>query len=298
MEEQFIQDAISHYSRLQRVLHDLKYTTWQYQDDDVLNQEFNFSARDCSDVQVGGRIDVLATFNGSTRVVIVEVKSVASAADIPQLSWYLANFPKSAKSCGTQFNSIDPDHVIGILLAHQFLPGSYDTNGQKIHLVGFQFHGREFPFRVPPEIPASHGEDAATPVFKHSYLTTVNKHKEWLCSTLHSAFDELCNLCLPPGDPRRSWILMNPQGDHIAIHYKGIYVLHLFVRKHWFYVGYDLPNKQNIRERISLAEGNQDDVLAEARRNLPLVLQAIDDQDVQRGIPADFTWADFDDNRG
>jgi hypothetical protein len=291
MEEQFIQDAISNLARLQRIINRLGYPDWQALDTDLLNQEFNFSAKDANGARFGGRIDVLATFNGRTRLAIIEAKMTASKSDLKQMCWYTSNCHELVKADDVGPAAVDFCQTIGILLAREFVPGDYETDNPRIHFVRIRFDGKKFPFEVPAIIPPCPAEDTPS-VFKHSRLNSLPQHRDWLRSDLHAAFDELRRLCLRPHDRRATWIVENVKGGHIAIHYKGNSVMWFFVWRNWFDVGYILPKGQSVKERVSIAE--QTRVLEQARAHLPLLLESIDAQDELRGIPSNFDWNDCD----
>jgi hypothetical protein len=275
---------------LQRVINLLGFSDWQSSETDMLNQEFNVASTDETGARLGGRIDVLATFNGRRHLAIIETKTVASEEDLSQLHWYVDNCREIAKADHVRLGAVDFARTVGILLAHEFLPGDYRKGDRHIHLVRFRFDGRRFPFEAPAVIPPRRAEDTPV-VVKHSRFNTLQEHRGWLSADLHAAFDELRRLCLEPGDRRLSWVVENVKGDHIAIHYKGIYVLYLQVRTKWFHVGYEWPNGGRA-EKVGIAE--QTRVLEQARTDLPFLLQSIDAQDEVRGIPSYFDWDDCD----
>lgn len=291
MEEQFVQDAISKPARLQRVLHQLGYTDWRFEQIDVLNQEFNFSATDPSGTRLGGRMDVVATFNGQKSFVIVEAKVLATADDLKQLSWYLEHCAAIGREPGSGLSTIDFNQTVGILLASEFVPGRYDVGDRKIHCVQFRFDASKFPFQPVKPPPPDPTATAAPAVYKHSWLVTIDYHRSRLRVELQPAFDELRRLCLPPGDPRLEWIIENPKGGHVAIHYKGHYVLYFFVQKNSFDVGYAAPGESAVPVRVGTGWRDALSVLAEARTQLPDILTKID---AMGEIPPGFTWGSFD----
>jgi len=103
-------------------------------------------------------------------------------------------------------------------------------------------------------------------------------------------------LCLPLGDLRFDWVIENPKSDHVAVHYKGVYVIYFFVRRNSFDVGYTPPGSEGVRYSIGPGEQDPQKVLDIARAQLPLILEDIDKQDESHGIPRDFTWRSFDDD--
>jgi hypothetical protein len=284
MEEQFIQDAISKPARVLRLLEHLGYK-WQFEDSDVLNQEFNFSAIDPSSrTEVGGRIDVIATFNGRTRLAIIETKSVANPEDLKQLTWYLEHCAAIGAAPSSGLSSIDFGQTVGILLANDFAPGLYETP-ERMHCVRFRFQRSEFPFVKHVEVPPGATEEPPTAVFKQSRLVTIQDHRGYLCESLQPAFDELRRLCLREGDQRSEWLIENPKGQYLA---------YFFVRKTSFDFGYTLHTGENIRLRVGAGGMEASQVITQARLHLAMILDGIDRHDKSRGIPEEFSWRDFD----
>ena len=79
--ERFIQDAFSCHDRIKRTLN----LEWNPQDSDVVNQEFSFFHN-----SEGGRIDIIATFENRSKLVICEVKQGwVGDYELRQFLWYL-----------------------------------------------------------------------------------------------------------------------------------------------------------------------------------------------------------------
>ncbi|NLY00632.1 MAG: hypothetical protein GXY83_31430 [Rhodopirellula sp.] len=279
--EQFIQDAICRPDRIERVVRQMGKADWTFGKDDIVNQEFNFSAEG-----QGGRIDVLATFNGLTSLLIVEVKAgIVGDADVEQLDWYLTNWRSLTQADPRLANVGD---VTGAVLAEGFLPISRNWQNKNISFVEFKLAAEKWPFSVVTSsvIGEAHPVQEGT-VFKHSRLTTLKEHREYLATEeLQAAFDRIAACFLQKDDERLDWVLCNPKGQHVAIHYKGHYIIWVFVQKHSFDVGYGKAGGPSLSRRVT----RESPVLPPEMEAKVLEIVAEIDGDMGCDIPPGFNW--------
>lgn len=279
--EQFIQDAICRPDRIERVVRQMGKSEWTFDiARDIVNQEFNFSAEG-----QGGRIDVLATLNGLTNLLIVEVKAGAVGdAEVEQLDWYLTYWRALTKADERLANVRE---VTGAVLAERFLPISTRWHGKDISFVEFKLAADKWPFTVvTPKIAESSPTQEGT-VFKHSRLVTLAEHRDYLSTEeLRTAFDRIAACLLQEDDQRLDWVLCNPKGEHVAIHYKGQYIIWVFVHKHSFDVGYGTVGEQSISLRVT----EELPVLpVEMEADVHAIVEKIDRQ-MESDIPPNFNW--------
>ncbi len=126
--EQFIQDIVSHKNYLHQMLKDLQKEDWCFvsheQNGDVINQEYTVR---------GGRIDVLATFGGMTKLLIVEVKAgTADFAAVEQLKWYIN--PEQVDELKRDDKLHKVNEVLGVLVAQDFWGIPRERVPENIHL--------------------------------------------------------------------------------------------------------------------------------------------------------------------
>lgn len=286
--EQFIQDALSRPSRLQRVLAELGRNDWHFAENasadraqlhDVVNQEVSFEK---------GRIDILATFSNRSQLVIVEVKAgVAGLEALNQLKRYLEGW-RMLPLDSMGLSKVHDDQVIGIVLAEGFV--AVPDTPPNVALVAFKFAGTAWPFRVvpPAETLADGLEEEPTPATaKASGLYSLADHRDYLRSPdLRSAYQTVAGCFLDSTDKRSEWLLANVKGSHIALHYKGEYLIHLWAKQNYFYVGYDLGAQPRW---IKVAADNLATALPTIQRDFEQLL-AVADNKLARVIPADFHW--------
>jgi hypothetical protein len=301
MQEQIIQDAITNHPRLKKVLELLGYKDLAIDTNagitrDLLNQEFNFKVQDPALNQCfGARLDVIATFNGRTQLVIIETKSIAAPEDIEQLKFYLDYCHLLKEQPGLNLDRIASEKTIGILLANSFVPGEYKLpNNRIIHLVTLDMQDEKQPFKKFDPLAVEKSDLPIASVFKNSNFYTVDDHRNYLKSTrLRELFDQLKKFALSESDSRVNWIAENPKSGHLAIHYKGIYAAYFFVRQKYFVFGYG-PNNDTL-ERIQIDESSDTvAVLADLRPKLEVLLNTIDIQAKAAGIPDHFSWQLYD----
>lgn len=226
--EQFIQDAVSHHDRLQRILR-TQQIDWQFDTKkDYLNQEVSIP---------NGRIDTLATFERCKNVLVVEVKAGMGCDEhIQQLKSYLENTHSLKAQCD---DLCQMEKTVGLLVAEDFSNITDDLDGaQPIYLVKFQLVSGQFPFRVvTPEATRNTAEVERDegPSIKRSGLHRLTHHASWIREKgLQDMFNEAANCFLDPGDERYDWVVTNVKGQYVAVHYKGEYVMGLSVRRSGF----------------------------------------------------------------
>jgi acetolactate synthase regulatory subunit len=283
--EQFVQDVFSRPERIQRVLAMMRREGWQFvplpdegeiADCDVVNQEISVDK---------GRIDILATFNRRSRLVVVEVKAgIAGLEALSQLNWYLQNLPLD--SLGLQ--KVEREHVVGILLAEGFV-GIPDTPAN-VALLEFKFAGTSWPLRVvEPRDTLGQGiaEDPAPRAAKASRLITYRDHRDWMLDLrVREAFDRIAHCFLDRSEDRSEWLLANVKGDHVAVHYKGEYLVHLWARRNYFHAGYQVIGKSSW---IKVEASNSAEVLQTIERDCRQMLAIVDDR-LATAIPPAFAW--------
>lgn len=290
MQEQFIQDAISSHPRLQKVLQQQLNRDWFIGSNDLLNQEFNFKVQDAfSGQSYGARMDVIATFENRSRLAVVETKSTADPQDIEQLKWYLenCNLLRNQKD----FEKVDFQQTVGILLANSFAPGDYQKP-DNIYLLQLDLNDPANPFKKPKLKPTDASDPPISKVYKNSKLYTVDYHRKHLTESLHSIFDDFRGLNLPLGDPKRKWIVENPKSGHLAIHYKGKYIACFFVYSKKFEFVFGPDNKTFQKDAI---DGNTTPLkISEIKSKLTELLKIIDQESEKNGLPVNFSWDVFD----
>jgi hypothetical protein len=105
----------------------------------TFNQEVSFG---------NWRLDILATFEGRRKLVIVEVKAgTAGLEAVNQLKYYLEHW-REMPLAQLGLDRITDDDVVGIVLAEEFV-GIPDLPAN-IALVKCRFEGATWPFRVVP----------------------------------------------------------------------------------------------------------------------------------------------------
>ena len=103
---------------------------------------------------------------------------------------------------------------------------------------------------------------------------------------LRIAFDRIADCFLQKDDKRLDWVLCNPKGQHVAIHYKGQYIIYVFVHKHSFDVGYGKVGGQSISFRVT----EELPVLpTKMEANVHAMIEEIDRQ-MESDIPPSFDW--------
>lgn len=281
--EQFVQDLLCQPERIQRVLKQLNEQDWHFVTaaengcTDVLNQEVNFEH---------GRLDILATFNGRTRLVIIEVKAGDAGIDaVEQLKSYLGDWPDLQKSL--QLPDLAPEQIRGLVLAEGFT--GITELPPRISLVQFQWNGNRWPFTIiQPQPQAEPAEEVTVKAAKRSGLYTVADHSSRILDEeLRNFYCAIANCFLDPTEARFSWVFQNPKGSHLAIHYKGIYIAHLWAKRRSFRVGfgrYESEFDQTI-SRSNLPEHGEF-----ITRNIGALLNRIDEE--KSAIPLGFSWQD------
>ena len=228
--ERFIQDAIFEPHRLQRIVNDAGFN-WQFCDNDVMNQEFSFSKG-----KEGGRIDVISTFENRTKLILAEIKcGKVGDWELQQLKWYVENWQaEDVKIVDESLKEVN--EVAGLLVAQDFFPFKQTLNEEakrlKINFVSFQFNAMEFPFKVvdPGSIKLEEDNDDPASVLRHSSLYTED---DWTKKCSERLLHEFCrwkNCLLDDNDPRLQWVSRIYKSGHIAIHYKGEYIIWLHPR--------------------------------------------------------------------
>jgi len=232
LSEQFIQDAICRPERLIHILELAGRSGYKFESSengqlvDVVNQELSFSA---------GRIDVLATFNARSKVVLVEVKAgEAEQSALDQLMAYLARWADLQRAeLGLQ--DLRNEDVVGILLAEAFV--NIAEVPPNVILVTFSMMDGYRPFKIINVAEIERRE--ARPLKKSSCLYSLNDHVSYIQGDyLQQKFMDVVNCFLDESDVRRDWLIHNPKSQHLAVHYKGEYVLDLWARRSSFIVGY------------------------------------------------------------
>lgn len=279
--ERFIQDAICKPNRIQRVVREMGKVDWTFdRNQDIVNQEFNFSANG-----EGGRIDVLATFNGLSDLLIMEVKAgTVGDSEVDQLDWYLTNW-----HCGTKADErlANVREVAGAVLAEGFLPISPRWQDKNISFVRFELAAGKWPFTVetPETVESSAGQENV--VLKHSKLVRLGEHRDYLSTAeLQNAFDRIVDCFLQKDDERLEWVFQNPKSQHVAIHYKGQYIIYIFVHKHSFDVGYPRAGTPGAEARINAeSPGLPPNMETDVRAKLDEI-----DRQMESDIPPGFNW--------
>ena len=230
--ELFIQDIATHGKRLEKILYDHGWTNWEFfEPNDIVVQEHSFSA---------GRIDILATFNKRTKLLVIEVKNgTANKYCIDQLTHYLDHSADLIENLGDLVSVDDPDNdTKGLLIAESFfLPQNYDQK-QKIFFTEFSLNDGDFPFRQAQIQPCDPDEEIPT-YTKSSTLKTIEDHRERITVTeLQEAYDTLSQAFLKADDPRTGWLVRNPKNDYMWIKYKSIGVICLWPRRKYIAMGY------------------------------------------------------------
>jgi hypothetical protein len=286
--EHFIQDAFCRPERIQRVLATIDRSGWQFVpsvDDarsatgDIVNQEVSFE---------GSRIDILATFDRRTRLVIVEVKAGTVGLEaLNQLNAYLKDWRKmSLGSLGLQ-NVADED-VLGIVLAEGFI--GIPQTPPNVVLLAFELCGNAWPFRVvkPQDtLPQEVAEDSPQRTVKSSRLMTFAEHRDRINDLeLRDAFSRIAQCFIDPSDARSEWVLANAKGSHVAVHYKGEYLIHLWSKRNCFYAGYQVEGKS---PWFKFEAGKQFDALRSVEHDCQKMLATVDTK-LFRAIPQEFNW--------
>src|SRR5207253_10524430 len=91
-------------------------------------------------------------------------------------------------------------------------------------------------FRATEELPFRRAIPAATEPpprsSRMSQFVRVEEHRNYLRSpVLQGAFEQLANCFLDATDSRREWVYVNPKTAHVAVHYKGEYIICLWARQ-------------------------------------------------------------------
>ena len=267
---------------------------WQFFDGnsdlpgDVVNQEYSFSHDG-----VGGRVDIIATFENRERLMLCEVKpTTAGDAELEQLLWYVEKWHSDKSEIADEpIGQIKANNVVGVLLA----TGFFDLEAKllekakelNIYFVEFDFSHADFPFKVfhpSPRTADQSGEEPNTKL-KHSRLCT---EQDWIGSCkpeLVEEFQKWTN-CLIEDDPERlSWVTKIYKNGHVAIHYKGEYIAWLYPksRAHRLDGSYGINGKYT-----SISWEHDSDV---AKPHMQKILREIDDQ-YKEIIPIGFKWRD------
>jgi hypothetical protein len=273
--EQFIQDGLCDEHRLQEVVRWFKpgwtYQSGDYEICDIINQEVNFSV---------GRLDVLATFDNRKKVAILETKAGdASDGDLAQLKNYL----DARNELFKQIRIGENTEILGILVAEGFQIQKSNVEGRDdLGLVLFKKDGRKLRFeKTSPETLASevNSKDDSR-IEKRSALVVLQERINYVDPSLRCEFEKASWLFLDD-EKQRQWVVRNPKGDHIAVHYKGVYVVHLWPRRKYFYLGVggsshkisipgdiEITNAQKeIEDAILTIDKQMRDVLREASWN-------------------------------
>lgn len=284
--EKFIQDAFTNPARVSRVLREIG-KDWSFKDcstgkPDAITQEFSFAAEG-----EGGRIDILATFENRTKLMICEVKpGMVTDPQAEQLRWYVDNWISGKATIADESISEIRD-VCGILLAEDFdsMTGQY-LNHPNLHFVKFDQHSKDFPFAIAhPKEKTLDGDDeestAPTKTFRQSWLWLPDDKKEHFPDEVKTAFDTWMNCFLDDNDPRRQWIVTSIKNSHISIHYKSEYITVLYPRKRSFVGGFG-------RGDINGDFSSKDD-LALFKPKVLKILEQID-KEYDAVIPANNAW--------
>ena len=290
--EKFVQDAFTNGKRIQFVLHDKKIglSNWEFCDTngdprDVVNQGYSFSAGG-----IGGRVDIIATFNNRKNILLCEAKrGKVGDAELHQLLWYLENWNHD-RSVMTDDTIKKTNQVIGILLGEDFFPIEKslleEVRKQRVYFVKFEFNDRSFPFTVvKPEELVTHenlSEDAKT-LLKYSKLWLEEDWIQGCEPDLVSEYRKWSNCLMDESDARCKWVTKIFKGRHIAIHYKGEYIIWLYPKPDakWLDGAYGY---QGTHQNITLEHNSE-----VAKSEVNKILDRIDDKYAGM-IPHGFDW--------
>jgi hypothetical protein len=283
--EQFIQDAVCHPRRLEKILRDplINKPLTFVDGTDVINQEFSFAVE-----RVAGRVDVLATLDSLRHLVIIEVKDgVATNSDVEQLKWYLDHWSYLTQ-CDPRLAAVQHEDVLAMVLAEDLADVTIDD--PRIRFVTFKMEAGKFPFTVIPlsdirKMPQDH-EGIQTRRPKSSQLCTFDAHADYiLAESLRNDFRRAAALFVDPTDERLRWIYQNAKGGHFAVHYKGVYLCVLVAKRRSFVIGYFF----NGASQWFKVETDNRGSIDQAKEIAFQGMKSIDDR-MQGLIPAGFTW--------
>lgn len=245
MDEQFVQDAICRPDRIKSVLRQIdgqKYN-WEFRGrdeyknvkEDVINQEFSFSETR-NGVTSGGRLDVIATFENRTKLFVCEVKLIATPDDFEQLNWYMKNVPRQI--LGPE--SVGGTDYVGLLLCHELYrtesPPPFPEHCYAAELLS----NDDLSFKVIHDWSQVSKVVPESNKFKHSSLVSIQEWVDYIDDSLKPLLADLASGFSIP--ERERWLVANPKSRHIAIHFKGTYVLFVFPYVNRLEIGYDMPD--------------------------------------------------------
>jgi hypothetical protein len=230
--ELFIHDVVSNLDRLQAMLKTIG-ENWSIErrkkPADVVNQEYWVG---------GGAIDVVGTFDNRRHLVIVEVKAgTADATAIDQLKWYLDH--RNENEHLKKF-----ERVVGFLVAQDYLGVSRNMIPEEAFLFSFTWpSGNPFEYRPPGSFPPATETVAgnqAKGAGRHSALFCLEDHIDYIRDAeMKEAFKLFTRCFLDEASIDCQWVYANPKSKHVAVHYKGEYLIALWAKRKQFFVQYD-----------------------------------------------------------
>jgi hypothetical protein len=159
-----------------------------------------------------------------------------------------------------------------------------------VHFVAFNFNGDQFPFIVADKdvarSAAAMSDDATQDTGERrpraSELQTIGDKTAKFSPEKQLAFTQLTECFMHSTDPRRPWLSVVVKAGHVAVHYKGQYILWIFVGVRSFNGGYKFG-------KISGLFSDRDMLTGLIVSEVGEVLAQIDEQFKGR-IPPDFDW--------
>ena len=157
----------------------------------------------------------------------------AGDGELEQLLWYVEKW-QSEKAEVADETLRNVDSVAGVLLAENFFSFSAKilekASKLSVHFVNFKFDEDNFPFNViTPTTTAQDIESEAEPKtkLKHSCLWMEEDWTQSCKPELVEEFRKWSNCLLDEDDSRHQWVTKIYKVGHVAIHYKGEYIIWL-----------------------------------------------------------------------
>jgi len=226
--ESFIKHSLTHGKRLEYLLHQVGMDDWRWQEgEDIVIQEYSID---------GMRVDILATMNGCSRLVVVEVKSVAHPTAVTQLDEYLKYFqdvqnlpPKVRKSTEKRTEYTISDTLVGLLVASDFIyysAGSLPFLPKGIKIIKFDLEktpiletgGGDLALLWHPTVIKRKKSDL-TSVDDFIRTVSIDKEMETMVRRVSECFID------PMDSKKKAWLVRNPTKRHMSSYYKGEAVL-------------------------------------------------------------------------
>jgi hypothetical protein len=127
--------------------------------------------------------------------------------------------------------------------------------------------------------------DPAPRLPKSSKLITFEQHANWITDeSVRAAFVRVAQCFTSENDDRSDWVLANVKGEHVAVHYKGEYLIHLWARRGYFYAGFEIDGQAR---RIRIDATNLASQMPLIERDCRTLMATVD---TNTAIPAEFTW--------